>query len=83
MQTSLSASQLAYLIKLLIETDVIRTKSLFELFKFLSDHVQTKGSVNVSADSLYLRYFENDDSSKKVVENLLIEMLNEIDNNDW
>jgi hypothetical protein len=79
---NLTATELAYFIKVLIAIGLISTKSLRELFQFTSDHIQTKGSVNVSADSLYLRYFENDDSSKKAVESFLIKMLNELENND-
>lgn len=80
LETSLTTSQLAYFIKVLIDTEIIITSSLKELFQFLADHIQTKDTVNLSVNSLFQKYLAPDESSKKIVESFLLEVLNEIDN---
>jgi hypothetical protein len=80
-QTSLSVPQLAYLIRLFIRIGVITNKTLTDLMRFLSSHIQTKQSDELGSESLYKRFYENSDSSKRVVKTLVIKLLNEINDN--
>jgi hypothetical protein len=75
---NLSVSQFACFIKLCHDLNVITNKNLTELFNTLSAGIQTKRTENASPGNLSKYYYMLEESSLKVVKNLLIQMLNGI-----
>lgn len=71
----LSVSQLAYLLKALIETSVIRNKNTSQLIRFLVKFVKTKKSESVSYESFRMKFYNPESGTKDAVKKILGSLL--------
>ena len=71
MDFDLSVSQLAYLFKVLIETNVIRNKNTSQLIRFLVKFVKTKKAESVSYDSFRMKFYNPESGTKDAVKKVL------------
>ena len=78
--TSLSVAQLAFLIKLLVDTGIINNKNQTELLKTISKTICTHRNEAISADSLRNKYYNVDKNTTDAVKNMLIDMVNKSKN---
>lgn len=76
--TNLSVSQLAYLLKVFVDSGVILNKNQRDIIKFVSGGISTKKTESVSPDSLRSKFYNVEDSTKGAVKDLLINMLNQV-----
>ncbi|PZR19357.1 MAG: hypothetical protein DI539_14280 [Flavobacterium psychrophilum] len=81
LRTEMSVSQLAYLLKVFIETKIIHNKNVSELIRFFSRFFQTKRLENISYESFRVRYYNTEDSTKRSVRNILLLMVDHINKN--
>ena len=77
-ETSLSVPQVACLIRLLVETGVIKNKNKTELIKFYAQYTQTKRQENITFHSFKSKFYNIEDSSKQAIKELIIRLLNEL-----
>lgn len=77
-KTSLSTDGLAYLIRLLVETEVIEASPRTELMAFIATHIQTKRNTPISPDSLYTKYRQVTQQTAIGIKALLVKMTKEI-----
>lgn len=73
--TTLSVTQLACYIRLMVEADVITNKNQIELSKFFSRHFSSMKNENISADSLRKKYHNIEKSSVTAVQKMLMTLL--------
>ncbi|MEC7753716.1 MAG: hypothetical protein VYB44_06775 [Bacteroidota bacterium] len=78
LNTKLSVPQLAYLIKIFIESGVLQNRNQREVLKFLAQFVRTKKAESISAESLRTKYYNVEENTKEAVKDILIELLNRI-----
>lgn len=76
--TSLSVAQMAVIIRMLVETNIILNKNHHEVLKFFAGNFQSKKMENISQESLRAKYYSIEESSKEIVKHLMIEMLKKI-----
>jgi hypothetical protein len=77
----LSVSQLAYLLKALIETGVLRNKNTSQLIRFLVKFVKTKKSESVSYDSFRMKFYNPESGTKDAVKKTLQSLLQYMNKN--
>jgi hypothetical protein len=63
----LSVAQFALLLKALVDTSVIQNKNLSDVLRFFAQSVKTKRSENVSYESLRIKYYNPEESTKEMV----------------
>jgi hypothetical protein len=76
LKVNLSVNQLAYFIRLQVEAHILPKKDLSQLFRFLSQHVQTKQAENITSESIRTKYYNVELGTKEKLKELLIAMLN-------
>lgn len=81
LNTSLSVPQLAYLLKVFVETGIIQNKNQQEIIRFVSGGFRTKKAETVSADSLRSKFYNIEDNTRNTVKDILINMLNHVRKN--
>jgi len=74
-------SQLAYFLRILVETEVIKNPNDKELLKFYAKHTRTKKTETISSESLRVKFYNIEDSTKEEVKTIVIKLLNFIQNN--
>jgi hypothetical protein len=74
-----SVSQLAYLIKIFIETKVIASNNLTEILRFMATFAVTKKSENISFASLRAKFYNVEAGTKESVRGILTTMIHYID----
>jgi hypothetical protein len=79
--TDLSVPQLAYFLRILVETEVIKNSNDKELLKFYAKHTKTKRTETISSESLRVKFYNIEDSTKEEVKSIIIKLLNFIQNN--
>lgn len=79
--TNLSVPQLAYLLKVFVETGIILNKNQREIIRFVSSGFRTKKAETVSADSLRSKFYNIEDNTRNTVKDILINMLNHVRKN--
>ena len=84
-QVSLSVAQLAYMFRVLTELGIVKNKNLSELMRFLTNNVSTPKAKDISFDSLEVKFYNPDHSTKVSVQDVIIKQLNFIrkDLNQW
>lgn len=80
-ETSLSVPQLALFIKLLIDTGIIKNQSYRNLTQMTAQYFKTKNAVNISSESLRLKAYAPDNSTKRMVKDTLLMLLNQVTKN--
>ncbi|MCV9387891.1 hypothetical protein [Reichenbachiella ulvae] len=81
LHTNLSVAQLAYLIKVFIDSGVFKNRNQREVLRFLARFMRTKRAENVSAESLRTKFYNVEHNTKEGVKDLLINMINHIRKN--
>jgi hypothetical protein len=67
----LSVAQFALLLKTLIDTSVVQNKNLSDVLRFFAQSVKTKRSENVSYESLRIKYYNPEESTKEMIKLIL------------
>lgn len=73
--TILSVPQLAYSIRLLKEAGIITNQNQTELIRFFSQYFSTPRNKNLSSESLRIKYYNNDRSSVRFVQEILDKLM--------
>ena len=81
LKTEMSVSQLAYLLRVFIETRFINNKNVSDLIRFFSRFFQTKRLESISYESFRVRYYNTEDGTKRSVRNMLLLMIDYINKN--
>jgi hypothetical protein len=76
--TELSVPQVACLIRLLVESGVIKNKNKTELIQFYARYTQSKRKENITFQSFRSKFYNIDEFSKQEIKKLIIHLLNEI-----
>ncbi len=77
-QTDLSVPQIAYFIRLLVDTGLIKNKSIMDLIRFFSTHISSKRMQSIAKESFRRQFYEVEDSVKSKVRDAINKMLNQI-----
>ncbi|MCK5170776.1 MAG: hypothetical protein KAQ75_12940 [Bacteroidales bacterium] len=78
--TDLSVPQVAYFIRILVETGIIQNKNHKELLTFFANYIKTKKTQNISPDSFRSKYYNVEESARKAVRDVVIKLVNETQN---
>lgn len=81
LKTEMSVSQLAYLLRVFIETKIINNKNVSDLIRFFSRFFQTKRIESISYESFRVRYYNTEEGTKRSVRNILLLMVDHINKN--
>lgn len=73
--TNLSVAQLVHFFNLLQETEIIKHKNQMDIFRFISDNFKTKNVKDISVDSLKVKHYNVETSTKQAVREKVIELL--------
>lgn len=76
-----SVSQLAYLVKIIIETKLIVNTNLSQLLHFMVRFVVTKRAENISYGSLRSKFYNVETGTKQAVRSMLVSLIHHIDKN--
>lgn len=74
-ETELSVGQIACLVRLFVDCQVVKTKNIRELLNFLSVYTQSKKRENISAESLRLKYYNIEEGTREEVHKILFRLL--------
>jgi hypothetical protein len=77
-QTDLSVAQIAYFIRLLVDTGLIKNKSTIDLIRFFATHISSKRMQSIAKESFRRQFYEVEDSVKSKVRDAINKMLNQI-----
>jgi hypothetical protein len=80
LQTSMSVPQLAYFLRILVEQEIIKYPSDKELLKFYAEHTSTKRAESISPESLRIKFYDIEDTTRDEVKSIIIRILNYIQN---
>jgi hypothetical protein len=78
LQTDLSVAQLAYLLKLFVEVNIIQNKNVSDLIRFFARSFKAKRLETISFESFRVRYYNTEDSAKKGIRSLLLKLVDHI-----
>jgi hypothetical protein len=76
--TNLSVPQIAYLLKIFVETEILNSQNDSELIKNIAAITRTKKAVNISSESLRVKYYSVEEKVKDEVKDIIIKLLNHI-----
>lgn len=76
LQLELSVAQISYFFALLMQSGIIKHANQREVFRFIADNFKTQFRDNISADSINSKFYNIEESTKKVLRAKIIEMLN-------
>ena len=76
LQLEFSVAQISYFFGLLIQSGIIKPTNQREVFRFIADNFKTQFTDNISSDSINSKFYNIEASTKKVIREKLIEMLN-------
>ncbi len=79
LKMNLSVSQLAYLVKLLVDSHIVQNKNLTEVLRFIARTTITKKAETISFDSIRAKYYNVESGTRDSVRNLLFEMIRHVD----
>jgi hypothetical protein len=77
-QLDSSVPRVAYFIKILIETRLIKNQNVLDVIRFFSNYISTGRATHVSAESFRTKFYNTEDSAKQAVEDNIIMLLNHI-----
>lgn len=72
----LSVAQISYFINILIQSGIIKHTNQREVFRMIADNFKTNVTENISIDSLSSKYYNVESSTKNVMKEKIIELLN-------
>ncbi|SNB04510.1 conserved hypothetical protein [Flavobacterium psychrophilum] len=73
--TGLSVAQLSYFFGLLMEAGIINHKNQTDVFRFISENFKTNNTDKISVDSIKVKYYNVESSTKKAVREKIIELI--------
>lgn len=73
--TGLSVAQLSCFFGLLMETGIIKHKNQTEVFRFISENFKTNNTEKISVDSIKVKYYNVENTTKNVLREKIIELL--------
>ncbi len=74
--SGLSVAQLSYFSNLLLQTDIIKHDNHSEVFRFMADNFKTLMTDKISTGSFRSKYYNVEDSTKNIVREKIIALLN-------
>jgi len=77
----MSVAQLGCSLKFLVDAEIIKSPNDKELVKLVAKSTRTKRTENISPESLRIRFYDVEESTKEEVRALIIKLLNIIQNN--
>lgn len=81
LKLEISVSQLAYLVRVFVDTQVVQNKNITEVLKFLAQYTITKRSESISYTSFRVKFYNIEIGTKEAVRNMLFTMIRYIDKN--
>jgi hypothetical protein len=72
----LSVAQLGYFVNILMQTGIIKHSNQRDVFRMIADNFKTNGTDNISIDSLSSKFYNVETSTKNVIKDKIIELLN-------
>lgn len=72
----LSVAQLGYFVNILMQAGIIKHGNQREIFRVIADNFKTNGTDNISIDSLSSKFYNVETSTKNVIKEKIIELLN-------
>ena len=76
LQLEFSVAQISYFFGLMMQSGIIKHQNQREVFRFIADNFKTQFRDNISADSINSKFYNIEESTKKVIRAKIIEMLN-------
>jgi hypothetical protein len=76
LKTDLSVPQMAFFIRLMMESKVIRSDNIQEVLRFCSRHLQSRRTEKIAHASLYSKFYNTEQSTLVAVKEILTRMLN-------
>lgn len=73
--TNLSVAQLSYFFGLLMEAGIIKHKNQTDVFRFISENFKTSHAEKISVDSIKVKYYNVETSTKNSVREKIIELI--------
>jgi hypothetical protein len=73
--TGLSVAQLSYFFGLLMETGIIKHKNQTDIFRFISENFKTNNTEKISVDSIKVKYYNVESTTKNVLREKIIELV--------
>lgn len=73
--TGLSVAQLSYFFRLLMETGIIKHKNQTDIFRFISENLKTNNTEKISVDSIKVKYYNVENTTKNALREKIIELL--------
>lgn len=80
-RTEMPVAQLAYLLRIFVEIKIIRNQNVSELLRFFSRCLLAKRQESISYESLRVRYYNTEDSTKRNIRSMLLSMVDYINKN--
>jgi hypothetical protein len=74
-ETGLSVTQIACFVRLFMDCGVFKNTNVREILTFLAEHIRSKRQENISAESLRLKYYNIEESTRGEVRKVLSQML--------
>ncbi|MBC7410079.1 MAG: hypothetical protein H7339_16975 [Arcicella sp.] len=74
--SGLSVAQLSYFSNLLLQTNIIKHDNQSEVFRFMADNFKTTMTDKISKESFRTKYYNVEDSTKNIVREKIIDLLN-------
>ncbi len=71
----LSVAQMACLLRLLVECNIVKSDSAMELFNFLAQHFQSKKQENISAESVRVQFYHVTESTREEIHKVVLRLL--------
>lgn len=78
----LSVSQLAYLLRVLVEVNVLQSNTVTSLLKWIPNFIQTKRTESIGLASLQAKYYKPEHGARKAVRDLLLSMAKHIEKSE-
>lgn len=78
-QLELSVAQIAYLVKVFMEANIVVNRNVTELLKLLSQCIMSKKSETISFDSLRAKYYNVEHSTQVAAKKILLKVIGVVD----
>jgi len=78
LEVDLSVAQMACLLRLVTECGLVKGNSVRELFNFLAEHFRSKKQENISAESIRVKYYQIEESTRKEAHKILLRLLEKV-----
>lgn len=77
-KTEMSVSQLAYLVKLLVDIKIIQNQNISDVMRFFAKFFQAKRLERISYESFRVRFYNAEDGTKRSVRSILLSLVDHI-----